>query len=227
MHCRQGLHAFLRAYYHYKSADWPGNQPLRLNGWSGRNWRECRRITSWTGTGPWRDGRRRDAFASGDRGLRLAAGSRTACLQRRIRAHGFSGRTAVVQMPHQGVGLANCRYSMAGRSISIYVCCRRHRLGNLPDPRGLGDHATRCMLTNERLSCAGWGGTLGSARATGASHTAVAGIFGRMKAPTASSDARDAKTIEVKQNGKRTNFTLGRNVLDPGVYLAFVWICLA
>ena len=26
----QGLHAFLRGYYHYKSADWPGNRPFRL-----------------------------------------------------------------------------------------------------------------------------------------------------------------------------------------------------
>jgi pimeloyl-ACP methyl ester carboxylesterase len=26
----QGLHAFLRAYYHYKSADWKGNKPFRL-----------------------------------------------------------------------------------------------------------------------------------------------------------------------------------------------------
>jgi pimeloyl-ACP methyl ester carboxylesterase len=32
--CRQGLHAFLRAYYHYKSADWPGNKPVRLAGWT-------------------------------------------------------------------------------------------------------------------------------------------------------------------------------------------------
>jgi hypothetical protein len=24
------MHAFLRAYYHHKSADWPGNQPVRL-----------------------------------------------------------------------------------------------------------------------------------------------------------------------------------------------------
>ncbi len=29
---RQGMHAFLRAYYHHKSADWPGNQPFRLAG---------------------------------------------------------------------------------------------------------------------------------------------------------------------------------------------------
>jgi pimeloyl-ACP methyl ester carboxylesterase len=29
---RQGMQAFLRAYYHHKSADWPGNQPVRLAG---------------------------------------------------------------------------------------------------------------------------------------------------------------------------------------------------
>jgi len=30
----QGVRAFLRAYYHYKSADWKGNQPFRLAEWS-------------------------------------------------------------------------------------------------------------------------------------------------------------------------------------------------
>lgn len=29
----QGVAAFLRAYYHYKSADWKGNQPFKLKGW--------------------------------------------------------------------------------------------------------------------------------------------------------------------------------------------------
>jgi pimeloyl-ACP methyl ester carboxylesterase len=32
-HCPQGVHAFLRAYYHMKSADWPGNRPHELQGW--------------------------------------------------------------------------------------------------------------------------------------------------------------------------------------------------
>lgn len=32
--CPQGLHAFLRAYYHVKSADWPDNRPHRLASWS-------------------------------------------------------------------------------------------------------------------------------------------------------------------------------------------------
>lgn len=30
----QGLAAFLRAYYHHKSADWPGNRPYPLAGWT-------------------------------------------------------------------------------------------------------------------------------------------------------------------------------------------------
>jgi pimeloyl-ACP methyl ester carboxylesterase len=32
--CRQGVHDFLRAYYHYKSADWPGNRPFPLKSWT-------------------------------------------------------------------------------------------------------------------------------------------------------------------------------------------------
>ncbi len=32
--CRQGVHAFLRAYFHMKSADWVGNRPFRLREWS-------------------------------------------------------------------------------------------------------------------------------------------------------------------------------------------------
>ncbi|MFO1319083.1 MAG: alpha/beta hydrolase [Burkholderiales bacterium] len=31
--CPQGLHAFMRAYYHHKSADWKQNTPYRLKGW--------------------------------------------------------------------------------------------------------------------------------------------------------------------------------------------------
>jgi pimeloyl-ACP methyl ester carboxylesterase len=33
-HCPQGIHAFLRAYYHYKSADWRDNKPYPLQAWS-------------------------------------------------------------------------------------------------------------------------------------------------------------------------------------------------
>ncbi|MCO5130400.1 MAG: alpha/beta hydrolase [Xanthobacteraceae bacterium] len=33
-HAPQGLHAFLRAYYHHKSADWTANAPHPLQGWT-------------------------------------------------------------------------------------------------------------------------------------------------------------------------------------------------
>ena len=32
--CPQGVHAFLRAYYHHKSADWAANKPHKLSGWT-------------------------------------------------------------------------------------------------------------------------------------------------------------------------------------------------
>ena len=32
--CPQGVHDFLRAYYHHKSADWPGNDPFPLSAWT-------------------------------------------------------------------------------------------------------------------------------------------------------------------------------------------------
>ncbi len=32
--CPQGVHDFLRAYFHYKSADWVGNKPFPLQSWS-------------------------------------------------------------------------------------------------------------------------------------------------------------------------------------------------
>jgi pimeloyl-ACP methyl ester carboxylesterase len=32
--CPQGIHDFLRAYYHHKSADWPGNRPFPLAAWT-------------------------------------------------------------------------------------------------------------------------------------------------------------------------------------------------
>jgi pimeloyl-ACP methyl ester carboxylesterase len=32
--CPQGVHAFLRGYFHYKSADWTGNKPFPLKSWT-------------------------------------------------------------------------------------------------------------------------------------------------------------------------------------------------
>ena len=37
-HATQGIHAFLRAYYHMKSGDWPGNQPAPLKARTAGEW---------------------------------------------------------------------------------------------------------------------------------------------------------------------------------------------
>lgn len=42
-HPKQGLHDFLRAYYHVKSADWAPNQPFRLNGLTSSEWEKLPR----------------------------------------------------------------------------------------------------------------------------------------------------------------------------------------
>ena len=34
LRCPQGVHSFLRGYYHHKSADWPHNKPAPLKGWT-------------------------------------------------------------------------------------------------------------------------------------------------------------------------------------------------
>jgi hypothetical protein len=41
----QGVHDFLRAYYHHKSADWKDNQPYPLQVWTAMSWQNCRPIT--------------------------------------------------------------------------------------------------------------------------------------------------------------------------------------
>jgi pimeloyl-ACP methyl ester carboxylesterase len=35
-HCPQGIDDFMRAYYHHKSADWAGNTPIPLSGWTAK-----------------------------------------------------------------------------------------------------------------------------------------------------------------------------------------------
>jgi pimeloyl-ACP methyl ester carboxylesterase len=49
-HCPQGIHAFLRAYFHVKSADWKRNQPFPLESWSAE---QLAKLPSWTRTRGW------------------------------------------------------------------------------------------------------------------------------------------------------------------------------
>ena len=37
-HAQQGIHDFIRGYYHFKSADWEGNKPFRLTARTAQQW---------------------------------------------------------------------------------------------------------------------------------------------------------------------------------------------
>ena len=55
-HCPQGLHDFLRAYFHLKSADWTANRPFPLTAWSAAELAKLPHLL--------RDGSRRDMAAT-------------------------------------------------------------------------------------------------------------------------------------------------------------------
>jgi len=66
----QGLQAFLRAYYHYKSADWKQNKPFPLKARTGRRTGQAARLLrDGSGQGNGRDRGTGDAFTRGDRGM--------------------------------------------------------------------------------------------------------------------------------------------------------------
>jgi pimeloyl-ACP methyl ester carboxylesterase len=70
---RQGVHDFLRAYYHHKSADWKDNQPYPLQSWSAGELAKLPTYYVMDLEGHGRDGRGGNALARADRGQQLAA----------------------------------------------------------------------------------------------------------------------------------------------------------
>ena len=95
LHAPQGLHAFFRAYYHYKSADWKGNKPFPL---AARTAAELAKIfhllRDRSGQGDGRDGRGGDAVGGRDCGLQVADRRRGRRLRHRVRQDRFHRRPA-------------------------------------------------------------------------------------------------------------------------------------
>ena len=120
---QQGVHAFLRAYYHHKSADWTETSRSRSPAGRPTSSRRCRPTTSWTSPTHGRDGGQGDALARRDRGLPLAARGRAAVYSDEYARTGFQGGlngTAAHQRAHS---TASCRSSPAAPS----TCRRLHR----------------------------------------------------------------------------------------------------
>ncbi len=97
----QGVHDFLRAYYHHKSADWKANQPYptaRLD--RERTGQAADLLRDGSRQGHGRDRRGGNAVGTGHRGEPMAARPRTRLLQRRICPHRIPGRLAMVSLRH-------------------------------------------------------------------------------------------------------------------------------
>ena len=140
----QGVHDFLRAYYHHKSADWKANAPYKLQSWSAG---ELAKLPTYYIMDLAEDmaatvakempSRRRN------RRQQMAARQRACLLQRRISAQRLSGRAAMVSLRHLGrvhSGIADLvgphhrpalrpssPASRIGAPISAPACTRRCR----------------------------------------------------------------------------------------------------
>ena len=99
----QGVHDFLRAYYHHKSADWKANAPYPLKSWSAG---ELAKLPTYyimdLAEGHGGDRGKGNACRRRNRRQQMAARQRACLLQRRIPAQRFSGRAAMVSLRHLG-----------------------------------------------------------------------------------------------------------------------------
>ena len=97
--CPQGVHAFLRAYYHYKSADWAGNKPYPLRRWSAA---ELAKLPTYYVMRLDEDMAQTVAPHMPRRRMRAVADRRGARrLRRGVRAQRLPGRAAVVPLRDQ------------------------------------------------------------------------------------------------------------------------------
>ena len=100
LHAPQGLHAFFRAYYHYKSADWTDNKPYPAEGahraGDGEN---PDLLCDGPGQGHGGDGRAVHADGGRDRRLPMADRGRVRGLRHGIRPHRLQRRAAGLSGP--------------------------------------------------------------------------------------------------------------------------------
>ena len=138
LHAPQGLHAFFRAYYHYKSADWKGNNPHPLKA---RTAEEMAQMPDLLRDGEGQehggDGGAVHAVAGRDRGVQMADRGRS----RRVRERNTRARNSPARCRATACGAARtrrawprCARSRAARiDVPLDVHRRQERLGHLSD----------------------------------------------------------------------------------------------
>ena len=178
MECPRGLHAFLRGYYHYKSADWPGNTPYRLRGWTAT---ELAKLPTYYVMN--RGDTMPEAVAPFTPSPKAAAACRwlpdedLAVYCAAYAATGFQGglqwyRCGTAR--RRGGGAADLRRAHHRRALLLHL--RRRRLGRVPESRRLRTHARRGVHAHARLPPAARRRPLGAAGAARAGHRAAPGV---------------------------------------------------
>ena len=119
--CPQGVHAFLRAYFHHKSADWAGNRPFQLAAWSAEALARMPTYYIMDRDRTMGDGGGGDARQRGNSRLPLAAGCGARGYAREYERNGFQG----------GLQWYRCRTSrrfdrehelFSGRRLEVPAC---------------------------------------------------------------------------------------------------------
>ena len=144
-HAAQGIHAFLRAYYHHKSADWSGNRPFRLNAW---NAGELAKMPTYyimdLAQGMAETVAREMPSAAEIAACRWLTEDELQRLQRRIRPHRIPGRPELVPLPHRRH--AECRsrdFLRPHDRPAVLLHCGCERLGRLSEAGRLRSRCRR------------------------------------------------------------------------------------
>jgi pimeloyl-ACP methyl ester carboxylesterase len=118
-HSPQGVHAFLRAYFHNKSADWRDNRPQRLEGWTAG---ELAKLPTYyimdLGRGHGRDGGGPRAQRDGGRGLRWLTEAELAVYAAEYARTGFQGGLQWYRCRTEGLNDQDLRV-FSGRTIDV------------------------------------------------------------------------------------------------------------
>ena len=149
-HAPQGVHDFLRAYYHHKSADWKDNKPYPLKSWSAG---ELAKLPTYyvmdLAKRHGRDGRGGNALGRRDRRQQMAARQRARLLQRRICAAPDS-RAACngIAAAPRARSRRNCRPGRAAPSTCPPPSSRASRTGAPISAPACSRRCSRSACTN-------------------------------------------------------------------------------
>ena len=177
--CPQGLHAFLRAYYHHKSADWKNNKPYKLEAWKASELgQDANLLHHGARTGHGRDRGAAHAVGGRDRGVPVAHRRRAARLQLRVRAHQLPGRPALVSLAHGRPLRAGARDVLRPHHRrAVLFIAGKSDWGIYQRPGDLSDaderRAPTCTPPPRR-----WRGALGAAGAARGRGAPAAGVSG-------------------------------------------------